>query len=332
MNELSTELGLQLVRVESCTHGDKMHFLWRNFFVRPGRLDRMLGMQVVRPAGLHTVRYSLKRLPMGPPLHSYSSLPPPNAGTSPDPFKSLVRTISIMLVGGAVVAVGGYYTGRAFLARTSGAPQKKKSEAKALKDTLPFELRILLFAVAAVAFVAFNGVVLPFLLASRRRYGRIPYLPSGPTELDSAFRMLRLAHPDPQGSARFVDLGSGDGRVVIEAAKQGYNAIGYELNPWLVWYSRRQAAAAGLQHRAQFTTGDFWKANLSQADVVMVYALAQVMPQLKAKLDTELRPGTLVVSNTFEFPDWRPVERERNVMLYQVTHEPGPPYDTSAAA
>jgi len=117
--------------------------------------------------------------------------------------------------------------------------------------------------------------------------------------------MLALAQV--KGGDLVMDLGSGDGRIVIEAAKRyGARAIGVEYDPKLVAVSRRNAGAAGVADRVKFVEGDLFKVDLSLATVVTVYLLPDVNLKLRDKLLAELKPGARVVAHDFDMESWRP--------------------------
>lgn len=107
-----------------------------------------------------------------------------------------------------------------------------------------------------------------------------------------------------------IDLGSGDGRNVIAAARRGARALGVEFNPEFVEYSKRVAAAAGLSDRATFVQGDMYEADISQATVLALFLLTENLNKLKPKF-LALRPGTRIVVNTFKITDWEPDESVR---------------------
>jgi hypothetical protein len=107
-----------------------------------------------------------------------------------------------------------------------------------------------------------------------------------------------------------MDLGSGDGRTVIAAAKRGATAIGVEFNPEMVALSRSNAAQAGVANRATFIEGDLFEADLSRATVVTMFLLPDINLKLRPRL-LDLRPGTRVVSNTFTMGEWEPDNRFR---------------------
>jgi hypothetical protein len=100
-----------------------------------------------------------------------------------------------------------------------------------------------------------------------------------------------------------VDLGSGDGRTVIAAARRGAQALGVEHNPQLVEYSQRMAQKARVGARAQFVQGDLFEADLSQATVITLFLLEEINLKLRPKL-LGLRPGTRIVSNSFDMSEW----------------------------
>ena len=103
-----------------------------------------------------------------------------------------------------------------------------------------------------------------------------------------------------------IDLGSGDGRIVILAAKRfGARGLGIEINPELVEKSRQNALAAGVSQRVSFREQDLFKTDLSPASVITLYLLPEVNLELRPKL-LHLRPGTRVVSHDFDMGDWEP--------------------------
>jgi len=120
---------------------------------------------------------------------------------------------------------------------------------------------------------------------------------------------------------RVVDLGSGDGRVVIEFAKKGYEVEGYEINPLLVAWSRYKIRKGGLGNKARIFWGSFWKKDLSGYDVVIVFQISYLMVRLGRKLRGELKKGSRIISNKWKIRNWR-IEKESDVgtgvYLYRV--------------
>jgi SAM-dependent methyltransferase len=114
-------------------------------------------------------------------------------------------------------------------------------------------------------------------------------------------RMLDIAKVTP---ADFVmDLGSGDGRTVIAAARRGARALGVEYNPDLVELSRRNARKAGVGGKASFVKADLFETDFSEASVITMFLLPEINLKLRPKI-LALKPGTRIVSNTFTMDDW----------------------------
>ncbi len=122
-----------------------------------------------------------------------------------------------------------------------------------------------------------------------------------PTAQALVDRMLDMAKVTPNDTV--IDLGSGDGRTVITAAKRGAKALGIEYNPEMVELSRRNAAQEGLGDKANFTKADLFETDLSAATVITMFLLPEINLKLRPKI-LDLRPGTRVVSNSFNMGDW----------------------------
>jgi precorrin-6B methylase 2 len=131
---------------------------------------------------------------------------------------------------------------------------------------------------------------------------RVPFITT-PDEV--VVRMLELA--GTRAGDLVADLGSGDGRIVITAARNfGARGLGIELDAALVGSSRKNAAAAGVADRVSIVQGDVLTADFSQASVVTVYLLPNLMSQLQPRFVSELKPGTRIVSHSFRITGWRP--------------------------
>jgi methyltransferase family protein len=131
----------------------------------------------------------------------------------------------------------------------------------------------------------------------------VVWVPTSQALLD---KMLDLAAVT--ASDFLIDLGSGDGRTVIAAAKRGAKALGIEYNPQLVELSRRNAAKEGMADRAAFTEGDVFEADFSKATVITLFLLPELNLRLRPKI-LDMNPGVRVVSNSFDMGDWMPEER-----------------------
>jgi precorrin-6B methylase 2 len=122
-----------------------------------------------------------------------------------------------------------------------------------------------------------------------------------PTPQELVEKMLDMAKVTPQDIV--IDLGSGDGRNVIAAAKRGARAYGFEFNPEMVALSRRKAQEAGVADRATFIEGDMYEADISKATVLALFLLPSNLDKLAPKF-LSLRPGTRMVNNTFQVTGW----------------------------
>ncbi len=123
-----------------------------------------------------------------------------------------------------------------------------------------------------------------------------------PTPERAVERMLALAHVGPDDV--LIDLGSGDGRIVIAAAKsRGARGYGVDLNPDLVQLAEQRAREAGVSERAKFSVRDIFEADLRSASVVTLYLLPELNMRLRPAL-LKLRPGTRIVANAFDLGEW----------------------------
>src|SRR5688572_19294096 len=129
-----------------------------------------------------------------------------------------------------------------------------------------------------------------------------------PTPESLVEKMLDMAKVTPQDFV--MDLGSGDGRNVIAAARRGARALGVEYNPQMVTLSRRNAERAGVSDRATFVEGDMYAADVSKADVLALFLLPTNLEKLAPKF-LDMKPGSRIVDNTFAIPGWMPDETEK---------------------
>jgi len=175
------------------------------------------------------------------------------------------------------------------------------------------QLRYRLRAVACALLLLFVATA-PRAQTPAGAYQPVPGMPGKdvvwiPSPEHVSEKMLDLAGVTPQDTV--IDLGSGDGRNVIAAARRGARAFGVEYNPDLVELSRRNAAAAGVGDRAVFAQGDMFEADLSTATVLALFLLPSHLSRL-APAFLALKPGTRIVSNTYEIGGgWEPDESLR---------------------
>jgi len=126
--------------------------------------------------------------------------------------------------------------------------------------------------------------------------------------------MLKISHLTSQDT--LIDLGSGDGRILIAAARLGARAIGYEINPFLVWQSCRLIKQLKLDKLASVKWKSFWQADFSRATIVTVYLFPHLMNRLQKLLEKKVKHPLRVVSNDYPFPNLTPVKKSKNIYLY----------------
>ncbi|KPP70229.1 protein FAM173A-like [Scleropages formosus] len=159
-----------------------------------------------------------------------------------------------------------------------------------------------LLQVAAGSGLAVYAVWAGILMPGFRRVPlrlQVPYLPASRAQVANVMSLLKGR---PGG---LTDLGSGDGRIVLEAYRQGFRpAVGYELNPWLVRLARFHAWRAGHYGKVSYLREDLWKVNLEQCKNISVFLAPSVLPLLQKKLLLELPTDAMVVAGRYPFPDW----------------------------
>jgi hypothetical protein len=155
------------------------------------------------------------------------------------------------------------------------------------------------FAVAAFAQTQTQTPAKPFEPTVGQAGKDVVWVPSPQALVD---RMLDMAKVTPQDVV--MDLGSGDGRTVITAAKRGATAIGVEYNPDMVTLSKANAAKEGVTGKATFIQADLFQTDLSKPTVITMFLLPSINIKLRPTL-LNLKPGTRVVSNTFDMEDWQ---------------------------
>ncbi|HET7754791.1 MAG TPA: methyltransferase domain-containing protein [Anaeromyxobacteraceae bacterium] len=139
--------------------------------------------------------------------------------------------------------------------------------------------------------------------AHARKQPDVPYEPTPP---DVVRKMLDLASVGP--SDVVYDLGCGDGRIVIEAAKRGARGVGVDIDPQRIRVARANAVAAGVQDRVEFREGDLFETDVRPATVVTLFLWPHINLRLRPTLQSQLRPGARVVSYYHDMGDWKPRE------------------------
>jgi protein-L-isoaspartate O-methyltransferase len=150
------------------------------------------------------------------------------------------------------------------------------------------------------------GVLVLFLISASTLRAQedekdVPYVPTPKPVVE---KMLELA--DVQKGDYLIDLGSGDGRIVIQAARQGADGHGVDIDPSKVSEARNNAQRAGVDDQVSFLKQDLFKTDVSKASVVTIYLLPSINLKIRDRLIDELEPGTKLVSHRFDMDDWEP--------------------------
>lgn len=145
-------------------------------------------------------------------------------------------------------------------------------------------------------------------------YSGAPFVPTERHQLKTVFSFAQLDQEQTM-----LDLGSGDGRVVIACAQTGARCVGIEINPILYAWSALKAYYYGYEN-VEFVRADFWDADLSEFDVMFLYFIPGKMERLQAKIRAEMAPDARLISHGFTFPGWQYQAKADNIYLYQLDH------------
>ena len=148
----------------------------------------------------------------------------------------------------------------------------------------------------------------------------VPYVPTPQVVVDKMLEMGKVREGD-----MLYDLGCGDGRIVVTAAKKGARGVGIDIDPVRIQEAKQNARQAGVSDRVEFRVGDLFQADFSPATVVTLYLLPEINRRLRPQLWRQLKVGTRVVSHAFDMGDEWPPERTERVQtstLYSWTIKP----------
>lgn len=176
----------------------------------------------------------------------------------------------------------------------------------------------MLYLLLAVALLVFVGAAIYLIALFVSLFGRAPFVPSDDARVAG---MIALAGLKP--GERAVDLGSGDGRIVIAAAKAGAVATGWEMNPFLVIWSRLQARRYGVSDRTSFRWGSYVGRDFKDADAIFTYLLPSEMRRLRDWLPKNAKSGARLVANAFPLPDWHDDSRSGTIYRYRLGEQDG---------
>lgn len=157
------------------------------------------------------------------------------------------------------------------------------------------------YVVTSVQAIVFCGLVFACLPEATAQDLDVPYVPTPQNVVE---RMLDVT--DVQPSDYVIDLGSGDGRIVIAAAKRGASGHGIDLDPQRISEARENAASAGVTDQIMFMEQDIFETDFSEASVITMYLLPSINEKLRPDLLEKLQPGTEIVSHSFDMGNWQP--------------------------
>lgn len=161
------------------------------------------------------------------------------------------------------------------------------------------------------------GIVLIFVAFILSYFFLIPFFFGAPYEPSSkkAVKII-IDFTKPKKGDLIVELGSGDGRICIELGKKGAEVHGFELNPFLVWISRRKIKKEGLKN-VKIYWKNFWKVNLFPYNKIVMFQFKTIAGKLSRKFQEELYPGTWIISHWWRLPRWKVIKKVGRIYFYK---------------
>ncbi len=170
---------------------------------------------------------------------------------------------------------------------------------------------LILIGVLSIGYLFFSTRELIHLIVPIAGWGGF-YVPTSPEATDLMVQLAKINSSDI-----VTDFGSGDGRLLIAAAKAGAKkCYGYEIQPWLIKMSRKLIAKENLGDKIEILPHSFWHADVSNTTAILLYQISYAMKGIEEKLQKELPIGARVVANGFKFPNWKEEKIVGNVRLY----------------
>ncbi|MCL4360182.1 hypothetical protein M1555_02910 [Patescibacteria group bacterium] len=169
-----------------------------------------------------------------------------------------------------------------------------------------------MFGIITAVFLAVEiGFALFIFFLSLAFVTGAPFVPSTDETADAMIRLAAIRR-----GTKIYDLGSGDGKLLFRAARAGGTAVGYEINPLLVFWTWIRILVSPDRSRTRVRWKNFWHAGLPGADIVFVYLLPWRMEKLEGYLRKTLKPGTRIVSNSFIFPNLNKITEDQKNHVY----------------
>lgn len=173
--------------------------------------------------------------------------------------------------------------------------------------------RVLIASVLIILTLLLLFVILMGIFYAIDFFLDLPYVGTKRQKIDTIIKLAQI-----KKNQTVIDLGSGDGRLLLASAQKGTYAIGYELNPFLVLVTRFHAHLKGLSENVMVHRQNMWKADLKVADVIFVYSLKKTIARFEGFIFSNARPGTRVIVNLHPFPHKKPIKTENGIYLYKV--------------
>ncbi len=172
----------------------------------------------------------------------------------------------------------------------------------------------LVFSLAWFVFFSYIFISFLFNMVLPLLFWGAFYIESNDNQIEKMIEFAKIKRGE-----KAVDLGAGDGKIIIALAKQNVESHGYEINPILVWKARQKITKAKVKNKAYMHWGNFWNKNIADFDAIFLYNISFNMRELEEKIIKEAKPSARIISNQFPFPTLEPVKQEKNIYLYQKT-------------
>lgn len=167
---------------------------------------------------------------------------------------------------------------------------------------------IILAVAAALLFVIVVGIFYAI-----DAFLELPYVGAKKESIETMMNLANIKKGET-----VVDLGSGDGRLLFEAAEKGGFGVGYEINPFMIFLSKLKRNLKGYDQEVKILNQSFWKADLKVADVILVYSLAKKMKKFEDFIWQNAPRGTRVIVNTNPFPTKKPTKSAGKIFIYEI--------------
>ncbi|MBI2598779.1 50S ribosomal protein L11 methyltransferase [Candidatus Curtissbacteria bacterium] len=174
-------------------------------------------------------------------------------------------------------------------------------------------MQILIATLLIVIMLLLLFIIVGFFFFLFDIFLELPYVATKRHKIETIIKFAQI-----KPGQTVVDLGSGDGRLLIASAAKGANAIGYEINPFLIGITLVHAKIKGLADHLKVYKSNLWKSDLAVADVVFVYGRKKTMQKFQDFVWQNAKKGTRVIVNTNPFPTKKPIKEKNAVYLYKV--------------